>query len=100
LGLVDDAALKMAAVSFRGMGKSISPMNESAETDRGGNTTPVVCKVLAPRHFQAGGSEESWRKFLQERKTESELRAIRRGTYSGRPLRPEAFTPCRKLPWL
>ena len=37
-------------------------------------------------------SETSWRKFLEEGETESELRAIRRSTYSGRPLGPEAFT--------
>jgi putative transposase len=37
-------------------------------------------------------SEASWRKFLKEGETEAELRAIRRSTYSGRPLGPKEFT--------
>ena len=36
-------------------------------------------------------SEASWRKFLQEGERESELLAIRRSTYSGRPLGPAEF---------
>jgi putative transposase len=36
-------------------------------------------------------SEASWRRFLEEGESEAELRAIRRSTYSGRPLGAEEF---------
>jgi len=37
-------------------------------------------------------TEASWRKFMAEGETESELRAIRQCTHRGRPLGPEEFT--------
>jgi putative transposase len=55
-----------------------------------GTADPDACLEMST--WRQSWSEASWRKFLEERETESELRAIRRSTYSGRPLGPKAFT--------
>jgi putative transposase len=55
-----------------------------------GTADPDACLEMST--WRQSWSEASWRKFLEERETESERRAIRRSTYRGRPLGPEAFT--------
>ena len=55
-----------------------------------GVADPDACLEMSTWRRQ--WSETSWRKFLAEGETESELRALRRCTYTGRPLGPEEFT--------
>ena len=55
-----------------------------------GTADPDTCLELSL--WRQAWSEESWRKFLEQGETESELRAIRRCTRSGRPLGSSEFT--------
>ena len=55
-----------------------------------GTADPDACLEMAT--WRKAWSETSWQKFLAEGETETELRAIRHSTYSGRPLGTEAFT--------
>jgi putative transposase len=55
-----------------------------------GTADPGACLEMAT--WRKAWPETSWQKFLAKGETEAELRAIRRSTYSGRPLGTEAFT--------
>jgi putative transposase len=54
-----------------------------------GSAAPNECLELAMWRQQ--WSESTWRAFLQQGETETELRAVRRATQSGRPLGPAEF---------
>jgi putative transposase len=54
-----------------------------------GTADPDTCLEMST--WRKTWSEGSWRKFLEEEETEAEIQAIRRSTYSGRPLGPRQF---------
>ena len=56
----------------------------------GGTADPDACLDLSM--WRGAWSETTWRQFRQQGETESELRAIRQSTHSGRPLGPAEFT--------
>jgi len=55
-----------------------------------GTADPDPCLDMSAWRRQ--WSEASWRKFLEQGEAESELRALRQCTHSGRPLGPAEFT--------
>ena len=62
----------------------------SSAAAHGGTLDPHACLEMS--RWRQAWSEVSWREFLAPGETESELRALRRCTYSGRPLGPAEFT--------
>ena len=62
----------------------------SSAAAHGGTADADACLEMST--WRKYWSEASWRKFLEEGETESELRVIRRCTHTGRPLGPAEFT--------
>lgn len=62
----------------------------SSAAAHGGTADPDACLDMST--WRNVWSETSWRSFLEQGEAESELRALRRCTHSGRPLGPEEFT--------
>ncbi len=62
----------------------------SSAAAHGGTADPDPCLDMSAWRRQ--WSEASWRKFLEQGEADSELRALRQCTHSGRPLGPAEFT--------
>ena len=62
----------------------------SSAAAHGGKADPDACLDMSL--WSKSWRAETWREFLAQGETESELRAIRRSTYTGRPLGPASFT--------
>jgi putative transposase len=72
-----------------GLVKEAAEWSWSSAAAHCGSGEPDAC--LALEMWRRRWTPETWRKYLEEGESESELRVLRRSTYTGRPLGSEDF---------
>jgi len=72
-----------------GLVKEAAGWNWSSAAAHCGSGEPDLC--LAMERWRRRWTPKTWRQYLEEGESESELRDLRRSTYTGRPLGSEGF---------